>query len=155
MTNSPGRHLAQLNIGTLLHPLDDPRIAGFTNALDRINALADAAPGFVWRLVDDGGANATELRPFGGDVIVNLSVWESREALWNFAYRSEHLELLRERRAWFRRPDGPHLVLWWVPAGHVPTTREAGERLALLREHGPSPRAFTFRDAFDPESAPV
>ncbi|WP_309053278.1 DUF3291 domain-containing protein [Streptomyces sp.] len=145
MTVSPhAAHLAQLNVATVLHPLDDPRMAPFVELLDPVNAAADAAPGFVWRLVEDGAADATGLRPAGEDVIVNLTVWESREALWDFTYRSGHLDLVRRRREWFLRHVQAHLVLWWVPAGHRPTVEEALERLAHLRAHGPSPRAFTF-----------
>ncbi|MCU7827011.1 DUF3291 domain-containing protein [Kitasatospora sp. DSM 101779] len=140
-------HLAQLNIATLLHPLDDPRTAPFVEMLDPVNAAADAAPGFVWRLVGDGAADATGLRPAGEDVIVNLSVWETQEALWDFTYRSGHLDVMRRRRDWFARHVKAHLVLWWVPAGHRPTAAEALERLADLQANGPSPRAFTFASA--------
>ncbi|MFE3582072.1 DUF3291 domain-containing protein [Streptomyces vinaceus] len=141
-------HLAQLNVATLRYPLDDPRMAAFVELLDPVNAAADATPGFVWRLVEEGAADATELRPAGDDVIVNMSVWETREALWDFAYRSGHLEVMRRRREWFERHVEAHLVLWWVPAGHLPTIDEALERLADLREHGPSPRAFTFTSSY-------
>ncbi|MFG2233875.1 DUF3291 domain-containing protein [Streptomyces sp. NPDC048723] len=141
-------HLAQLNVATLLHPFDDPRIASFVDMLDPVNAAADSAPGFVWRLVEEGAGDATGLRPAGEDVIVNLSVWQTQEALWDFAYRSGHLEVMRRRRAWFARHVEAHLVLWWVPAGHLPTVAEALERLADLRAHGPSPRAFTFAAAY-------
>lgn len=146
-------HLAQLNIATLLHPLDDPRIAPFVDLLDPVNADADAAPGFVWRLVGDSGADATDLRPAGENVIVNMSVWETREALWDFTYRSGHLEVMRQRRDWFDRHVEAHLVLWWVPAGSVPTVEEALGRLADLRTNGPSPRAFTFTSSYAAEEA--
>ncbi|MFJ8011349.1 DUF3291 domain-containing protein [Streptomyces sp. NPDC096339] len=146
-------HLAQLNVAALRHPLDDPRIAPFVEMLDPVNAAADGAPGFVWRLVGEGEADATGLRPAGDDVVVNLSVWESREALWDFAYRSGHLEAMRRRREWFERHVEAHLVLWWVPAGHLPTVGEALERLADLRAHGPSPRAFTFASSYAPDEA--
>ncbi|TXS21718.1 DUF3291 domain-containing protein [Streptomyces sp. ms191] len=142
--SAPAAHLAQLNLATLLHPLDDPRMAPFVEMLDPVNAAADAAPGFVWRLVEEGSPDATGLRPAGEGVIVNMSVWESQEALWDFTYRSGHLEVMRGRRDWFARHVEAHLVLWWVPAGHRPTVGEALERLADLRAHGPSPRAFTF-----------
>ncbi|MGW1465023.1 DUF3291 domain-containing protein [Streptomyces sp. NPDC002308] len=149
MTASPrAAHLAQLNVATLLHPLDDPRIAPFVDALDPVNATADGAPGFVWRLVADGTADATALRPAGENVIVNMSVWETPEALWDFTYRSGHLEVVRQRRDWFDRHVEAHLVLWWIPAGHVPTVGEALERLADLRTNGPSPRAFTFTSSY-------
>ncbi|MER5483630.1 DUF3291 domain-containing protein [Streptomyces sp. NPDC002812] len=141
-------HLAQLNVSTLLHPLDDPRLAPFVEMLDPVNAAADGAPGFVWRLVAEGAADATGLRPAGEDRIVNLSVWETQESLWDFAYRSGHLEMMRRRREFFERHVEAHLVLWWVPAGHIPTVGEALERLAELQAHGPSPRAFTFASSY-------
>ncbi|MFB7279791.1 DUF3291 domain-containing protein [Streptomyces hydrogenans] len=151
----PAAHLAQLNAATMLYPLDDPRMAPFVEMLDPVNAAADGAPGFVWRLVEEGTPDATGLRPAGEDVIVNLSVWESQEALWDFAYRSGHLEVMRRRRDWFARHVEAHLVLWWVPAGHVPTVAESLDRLADLRANGPSPRAFTFASAFTAtEAAP-
>jgi hypothetical protein len=153
MTEAARYHLAQFNVATLHHPLDDPRMAGFVELLDPVNALADAAPGFVWRLVEEGEADATGLRPAGDDVIINYSVWESAEALWDFAYRSAHLETMRRRREWFQRHLEAHLVLWWVPAGRIPTVAEALERLALLRAQGPSPRAFTFSSAYTAEEA--
>lgn len=148
-------HLAQLNIGRTVGPKGDPRMAGFYGDLDRINALADGWPGFVWRLVDDGGADATSLRPFGDDLIVNLSVWHDLESLRDFTFRSGHLDVLRRRREWFVPLGEAHTVIWWVPAGHIPTVGEAGERLDLLRRNGPSSEAFTFRDPFPAAPAPV
>ncbi|MFS0692849.1 DUF3291 domain-containing protein [Streptomyces nitrosporeus] len=151
----PTAHLAELNIATLSYPLDDPRVAPFVEALDPVNAAADGTPGFVWRLVDESGGDATGLRPAGENVIVNLSVWETQEALWDFTYRSGHLEVMRRRREWFERHVRAHLVLWWVPAGHIPTVEEALERLADLQAHGPSPRAFTFASSYTAaEAAP-
>lgn len=94
-------HLAHLNVATLRHPLDDPRTAPFVEMLDPVNASADAAPGFVWRLVEEGAADATGLRPAGENVIVTLSVWETQEALWHFTYRSGHLGAMQRRREWF------------------------------------------------------
>jgi hypothetical protein len=147
-------HLAQLNVGTLRFPIDDPRTHGYTSMLDELNDVADRSPGFVWRLVEEGGNDATGIRtPLGEDVIVNMSVWESREALWDYVYRSGHLDVLRRRSEWFELPKGPFQVQWWVPAGHIPTVEEAIERLELLREQGPSPSAFGFRDAYTPEDA--
>jgi len=142
-------HLAQFNVGAPRFPLDDPRMAGFMSRLDSVNALADAAPGFVWRLTGDASNDATDLRhPSLGHQMVNLSVWESRESLWEYAYRSGHLDLLRQRADWFELPSGAHLVLWWVPAGHVPTLDEAVERLERLHRLGPTQAAFTFRHFF-------
>lgn len=147
-----GHHLAQLNVGTLRFPLDDSRAHGFTSMLDALNAVADNAPGFVWRLVDDGGNDATATRTsLGNDVLVNMSVWESRDALWDYVYRSGHLDMLRRRAEWFDLPKAPFQVMWWIPAGHIPTVEEAVERLELLREKGPSPSAFGFRDTYLPE----
>jgi hypothetical protein len=92
------------------------------------------------------------MRPCGDDVIINFSVWESRQALWDFAYRSGHLDVMRRRREWFHQHGAAHLVLWWIPAGHTPTVEDAVRRLALLRAEGPSPRAFTFREPYGPEA---
>ncbi|MFV2198073.1 DUF3291 domain-containing protein [Nocardiopsis sp. LOL_012] len=139
-----------MNIARMRAPLDDPAMSGFTDRLDGINALAEGSPGFVWRLVDGDGDDATGLRPFGDDVIVNMSVWETVESLWNFTYRSGHMEPLRLRRQWFEHMGEAHAVLWWIPAGTVPTLDEAGERLDLLRTDGPSAEAFTFRSTFPP-----
>ncbi|GAA0580646.1 DUF3291 domain-containing protein [Actinomadura livida] len=146
-------HLAQFNVATLRFPLGDPRMAEFVAQLEPVNALADAAPGFVWRLTEEGEPDATGMRPAGDDVIINYSVWESAEALWDFVYRSPHLETMRRRREWFGRHADAHLVLWWVPAGRTPTVGEALERLALLRDRGPSPRAFTFASSYTAEEA--
>lgn len=148
-------HLAQINVGRLCKPLDAAESAGFVNALQPVNALADGSPGFVWRLTDESGQDATSIRPEGDDVIINMSVWESREALWDFTYRTEHLELMRRRREWFLRLAEPFLVLWWVPAGHTPSVEEALDRLARLRKSGPCPNAFTFRRPYDPAGEPI
>jgi hypothetical protein len=145
-------HLAQLNIGRTKAPLDSALMAEFMAKLDPVNALADATPGFVWRLQDDSG-NATSIRPFDDDLmIVNLSVWESIEALWEFVYAGEHLAFMRRRREWFERfVKGPYLVLWWVPPGHVPPVEEALARLDHLETHGPTRHAFTFKSRFAPD----
>lgn len=137
-------HLAQLNIAQLRVPLDHPDMADFTNNLERINGLAEASPGFVWRLKDEDGVGATALRPFGEDVLVNLSVWQDIDSLKRFVYDSDHTPFLRRRGDWFDRMQGPAMVLWWVKAGHMPDEAEAGARLKLLAEAGPSADAFTF-----------
>lgn len=146
-------HLAQVNIAKLRAPLDSPVLADFVAALEPVNAMADAAPGFVWRLQTEDG-DATAVRAFDDDMlIVNLSVWESAEALADFTYRSGHRDVMVRRREWFERMAEAFLVLWWVPAGHLPTVDEARQRLEHLRAHGPSPHAFTFRQRFEPHSA--
>lgn len=143
-----GHHLAQLNIGRIKAPVESPIMRGFMRRLDEINAIADAAPGFVWRLQTDDG-NATSIHAFDDPMLlVNMSVWESTDALREFTYRSTHKELLQKRGEWFDRHDGPFQVLWWVPAGHIPTVEEAKKRLELLDADGPTPEAFTFRDRF-------
>jgi Domain of unknown function (DUF3291) len=146
--------LAQVNIGRLLAPIESPLIADFVAALDEVNATADAAPGFVWRLQTEDG-DATAVRGFerdavgsGGGVIINMSVWESAEALAAYAYGAGHVEVLRRRREWFERMSHAHLVLWWIPRGHIPTVSEAEDRLEHLRAHGPTARAFTLRERF-------
>jgi Domain of unknown function (DUF3291) len=145
-------HLAQLNIGRLKAPIDDPTIHDFRTNLARVNALAEASPGYVWRLQDESG-DATSIKPFGDELeIINLTMWDSIEALADFTYRSGHVELLRRRREFFEAPGQPVLCMWWVPKGTVPTVDEAIARLDYLRTHGPSPRAFTFRNRFGPGS---
>jgi Domain of unknown function (DUF3291) len=141
-------HLAQYNVARLLAPLDDPRLADFVANLERINTLGDRSPGFVWRLQTDNG-NSTSVRVQDDPmIIVNFTVWESTEALFEYAYHSAHVDVFRRRREWFEEPKTPYLVLWWIPAGEIPTVDEAERRLAHLRAHGPTPRAFTFKQRF-------
>lgn len=150
MTNRARHHLAQANVALMRAPLEDPLMDGFRNQLDRINALADASPGFVWRLQTAEG-NATAVRVYENErILFNMSVWESIEALHRYVYRSDHAGPLRDRRQWFERHDPPVLVLWWIPAGHVPSVEEAKHRLELLKANGPTPEAFTFRQPFPP-----
>lgn len=139
--------LAQLNIAHLLEPLESPRLAEFVANLERINALAENAPGFVWRLQTEEG-DATGIRDFGEDYIVNLSVWRDVESLKNFVYHSAHAAIMSRRREWFNRMSDVYSVLWWVEAGHQPSTSEAKEKLTLLNRSGPRQAAFTFKKAF-------
>ena len=146
-------HLAQLNIGRLLAPIDDPRIADFVANLGPINALAEASPGYVWRLQDDSG-DATSIQAFEDELmILNLTVWESAEALADFVYRTGHVDFLRRRREWFEGAIEPTTCLWWIPAGTTPAIPDAIARLEHLRAHGPTPSAFTFRHRFEPDGA--
>lgn len=153
---TPSFHLAQINIGRMRGPLDDPIMADFVNQLDAINALAEQSPGFVWRLQDDGG-NATSIRVFDDDrILVNMSVWESLEQLRDYVYKSDHIQLLRARKQWFERIDLPPLALWWIPAGTLPMPAEGQQRLEHLHQHGASPYAFTFQQTIPmPSSLPV
>jgi hypothetical protein len=142
-------HLAQINIGRLVAPIDDPQIAGFVAQLGPINSLADAAPGFVWRLQSTSG-NATDIvysdDPF---VIINMSVWTSVEALRDFVYATRHLDVFRDRAKWFEKMDKPHYCLWWIPAGRIPTVAEGRERLEHYQQRGPTPFSFWFSKLFD------
>lgn len=142
-------NLAQLNIARLRFPLDGPELKDFVDALPEINALGDNSPGFVWRLQDESGDATGVANPFGKDVILNLTLWESVEALRAYIYHTPHLEFMRRRREWFDHEGLPEtLVLWWVPEGHLPTVDEAAERLAHLAQHGPTEHAFTLRKSF-------
>ena len=150
--------LAQVNIARLLAPLDSPQLADFVTALDPVNAVAGAAPGFLWRLQTEDG-NATAVRAFEWDtagsagVITNMSVWESPEALADFVYSAEHRRVLRRRRQWFEHMTEAYTALWWIPRGSVPSTADAEERIRRLRQHGPNARAFTLRVIFPPPGA--
>ncbi|MBB5135797.1 hypothetical protein HNP84_005541 [Thermocatellispora tengchongensis] len=139
-------HLAQLNIAHMRAPKDSPELADFIALLEPINKIADNAPGFVWRLKGGDAPTDTVVHEYGDHLLINFSVWESREALWNFTYRSEHLPVLRRRREWFHHIAEPYSVMWWIPEGTIPGLDEGMSRLARLRERGPSPEAFTFRD---------
>lgn len=146
-------HLAQINIARLLAPIDEPLIAEFVVQLAPINALADQSPGFVWRLQTESG-DATSLKVYDDDmIIVNLTVWENVESLREFVYKSAHSGVMRDRKKWFEKFDGPYYAMWWVPAGHIPSTQEAKERLEHLHEHGDSPFAFSFKNIFPAPAA--
>jgi Domain of unknown function (DUF3291) len=147
--------IAQVNIGKLRAPLDSAQLAGFVAALDPVNALADAAPGFIWRLQTEDG-NATAVRAFewlqdgGPGVLLNMSVWESVETLAAFVYSDEHKRVLQRRREWFEPMAEAYTALWWVPRGHIPSTGEAEDAIRQLRAQGPTRRAFTLRAHFPP-----
>jgi hypothetical protein len=143
-------HIAQMNVATALYPLEDPGMAEFVGQLDQINALAEASPGFVWRLKSEGG-NATDIQMTSDPkFIINMSVWSSIEALFDFVYRTAHRGVMTQRRQWFQPPTGAYQVLWWVAAGTAPTAQEGLARLAQLDRHGPTAQAFTFKQKFPP-----
>ncbi|WP_407940829.1 DUF3291 domain-containing protein [Nonomuraea antri] len=147
-------HLAELNVAHLRAPIDSPEIAEFVALLEPINDLADAAPGFVWRLKEsETDPTATVIHGYGDHLLINFSVWESLETLWDYVYRSEHLNVLRRRREWFLRMAEPYMVMWWVPEGVIPTLAEGMARLERLKAEGPSPAAFTFKDSYDSSEA--
>ena len=144
----PAYHLAQINIARMLAPIDDTIMAEFVAQLAPVNALADASPGFVWRLQTESG-DATNIKVYGDDmIIVNQTVWESAEALREFVYKSAHYGALRDRKRWFEKFDGPYYAMWWVPAGQLPCIEEGKERLDYLRQHGDSAYAFSFKRIF-------
>jgi hypothetical protein len=145
---SGGWHLAQVNIGRLVAPEGDPRVQPFFDALDRVNALAEASPGFVWRLTGEGN-NASDLRPTPDPLLaVNMSVWTDADALFAFVYRSAHTPVMARRRDYFERFDGAFQAMWWIPAGEIPTVSDAFSRLWMLDRYGPTPHAFTFKARF-------
>jgi heme-degrading monooxygenase HmoA len=140
--------LAQINVARLLYGQDDPRLADFIDNLDRVNALAEGSEGFLWRLKDETG-NATQIA-FDDDprVIVNMSVWESVEALEAFAYKTVHRRFVQRRKEWFSLFGAPYVALWWIEDGRWPDALEGRRRLAHLGQYGPSPYAFTFKSRF-------
>jgi Domain of unknown function (DUF3291) len=142
-------HVAQVNIGKVRAPVEDPIMAEFRKNLDAINALADKSPGFIWRLQTTAG-NATYFRPYEHDdrILMNMSVWKNVESLRHFVYRTAHAEFLRRRHEWFEKFVGIHTALWWVPIGHLPSIDEATKRLAHLEKYGPTEFAFTFKQTF-------
>ena len=149
----PEYHLAQINVGRLRAPIDDPLVAEFVDGLDAINALADQSPGFVWRLQTEEG-NATGIQTSDDELfIINMSVWATADDLFNYVYRSGHVDFLRNRRDWFERMGESHMCLWWIAAGEIPSIDDGLERLDHFRENGPTERAFSFRDQFNPDGA--
>ncbi len=152
--DASGWHLAQCNIAVANGPTDSPVMAEFMEALDAINAVADASPGFVWRLQEENG-NLTDVRVFDDDdLLINISTWESIDAFRAYVYGDLHGPYVKRRREWFTKPaDLPVQVMWWVPAGTRVTALEGRERLERLAANGPSPEAFTFAKRFDPPAA--
>jgi hypothetical protein len=145
MQQPPNHHLAQLNIGRIRYEIEDPRMADFTNNLAMVNGLAERTPGFVWRYIDESG-NSTSTRPYSDPrIAINLSVWESVEALERFVYQTIHRRFYGRRGEWFEHFEGSYFVMWWVAAGHRPSVDEAVARLEHLKKHGPSEHAFNWR----------
>lgn len=145
--------LAQINVGRLRAPIDDPLVADFVDGLDAINTLADQSPGFVWRLQTEEG-NATGIQTSEDELlIINMSVWATADDLFNYVYRSGHVDFLRNRRDWFERMGEAHMCLWWIPAGESPSIENGLERLDHFKENGPTAQAFSFREQFDSNGA--
>jgi Domain of unknown function (DUF3291) len=150
----PQWHLAQINVGRLVAPHGDPRVAPFFAALDRINDLAERSEGFVWRLKTEAG-NATDIQPTSDPLfIVNMSLWTDAQALFDFVYKSAHTPEMARRREYFERFEGNHQALWWVRAGHVPSVDEGLSRLWRIDRYGPTAAAFTFKARFPEPGLP-
>lgn len=146
-------YLAQVNIAKMLAPLDTPLMADFVDNLDRINTLAEKSKGFVWRLVEAGN-NATSIHAFDDTyILINMSVWESAESLFNYVYDSGHLEIFKRRKEWFSKMKRNHMALWYIKRGTIPNLDDAKHRLKYLETHGESPYAFTFKSNYTPMDA--
>jgi len=153
-----GYQLAELNIAEASYPMDDERMHGFTSRINGVNALADRAPGFVWRLVDDDpdSDGALSLRPFPNpNMLVNMSVWVDVPSLYDFVYKTVHAKLMAGKPAWFSHLTTHNTVMWWVPTGHIPTLDEAREKLTILDDIGPSRNGFTFKQCFTHDGKPL
>lgn len=156
--STPNMQLAQLNIADARFEPEQPEMAGFTGRIDIINALADRAPGFVWRLVDDGpedGALSLRMEGQGPMTLVNMSVWTDIESLYSFVYKTAHTKVMKGKKDWFDPIPREHMVLWWIEDGHIPNLDEARAKLDLLRERGATPDAFSFAIPFDSDGNAV
>ena len=150
-------HLAELNIAEALYPMHDARMQGFTSRINAVNALADRATGFVWRLVDEDSEHdgALNLRPFDNpNMLVNMSVWQDIPSLFDFVYKTVHAKVMAGKPEWFSRLKSHNTVMWWIRAGQIPTLEEAKARLDMLNTNGPGPQAFTFKHCFTAEGKP-
>ena len=138
-------HLAQINVARLRRPLDHEETAEFVEALEPVNAMAEACDGYIWRLRDDYGQSSSFVQVDGIDdplEIVNYSIWRDLESLEQFVYKSAHAGYLRRRADWFERSDQASSACWWTPAGTIPSVASAYQRLVHLRTNGPSPEAW-------------
>lgn len=146
-------YLAQVNIAKMIDEIDSPTMADFVNNLDRINALAESSPGFIWRLVEEEN-NATSITIFDDRfIIVNMSVWKTIDSLFKFTYSTDHVEIFKRKKEWFHKIKERHMALWYIDENTMPSPQQAKERLAYLQKHGETPHAFTFKSKFTAEDA--
>jgi Domain of unknown function (DUF3291) len=144
-------HLAELNIGKFKYPTSDARMSEFMDNLDRVNALADRAEGFIWRLVSDGSNNATDLRFGDEDYAVNMSVWKDAKSLEDYVFKTVHVQIYKKRGEWFEKLEKPHMVFWFVPEGYIPSLSEAIDKLEFYQKNGPIENAFGWAEVMDVE----
>jgi Domain of unknown function (DUF3291) len=149
------KYLAQVNIGKVIAPMDSPIMSGFADHLDEINKLAEESEGFIWRLKEDNN-NATSIHVFDDPfILINMSVWESVDALYKFVYQSAHVEYLKKRKEWFEKLTDMHMALWWIPQNHFPDCNEAIERLTHIKVNGASAFAFSFKTKYMPDGTQI
>lgn len=145
-------HLAQVNIAKRLAPMDDPIMQDFINNVEHINAIADKAEGFIWRMQDEDKELAVEI--FQDDaLLINISVWKNLESLFDYTYKSGHIEVFKRKKEWFSKMKMVHMAFWYVPEGYEPTFQDAKNRLDYLNKYGDTPYAFTFKSKFSPKDA--
>jgi hypothetical protein len=145
-------HLAQVNIAKKLAPLDDPIMQDFINNVDKMNAIADSSPGFIWRMKDEDKDLGAQV--FQDDsLVINISVWEDLDLLFNYTYNSGHIEVFKRKKEWFSKMKMMHMAFWYVPEGYEPSFQDAKDRLDYLNIHGDSPYAFTFKSKFTVEES--
>ena len=141
--------IAQFNLAEAIAPMDSPIMADFVNNTDRMNALAEAHPGFIWRLKTEESDHAYTIQAFDNEaIIVNMSVWRDKQSLFDYVYSSGHVEIFKRKKEWFSKMSKMHMVLWYVDDNHTPTIEEAKKRLDYLHEHGESDYAFTFKSNY-------
>ncbi|WP_298346049.1 DUF3291 domain-containing protein [uncultured Algibacter sp.] len=140
-------HLAQVNIAKRLAPMDDPIMQDFINNVEKINAIADEAEGFIWRMQDEDKDLGAEI--FQDDtLLINMSVWESLVSLFNYTYKSGHIEVFKRKKEWFSKMKMVHMAFWYIPEGYEPTFQDAKQRLDYLNKYGDTPYAFSFKSKF-------
>jgi hypothetical protein len=145
-------NLAQVNIAKRLAPMDDPIMQDFINNVERINAIADEAEGFIWRMQDEDKDLGAEI--FKDDtLLINMSVWNDLECLFDYTYKSGHIEVFKRKKEWFSKMKMVHMAFWYIPEGYEPTFQDAKSRLDYLNKYGDTPYAFTFKSKFSPKDA--